>query len=476
MMRSFSSSLHPIYSGDKSMTGKPFVFMIGPALLLAGCSSLARNAANPCRPDSLNKVGAEGYLAWLACSCMPGLIDDLDSIVASAEAAADVYVSGNYPIHAFGDPSFISEALGRAGGLISLNLHVKLGPNSPDGKTVGVVLYCVREQSLAADLAEINSLHESGATVIMFARKAIIDAARQQGVRVAGFVDNHAAPNGGLYRAANGQWAVPTDPTANVVALWTWTGEFVAACTRRGKMPTMYKAFGSPGGFDWAKSIRGQRFHAEPPRPVAAGTAARSYLAALGASLAKIRSREMKPIRNAARLAFDARRAGRQALVFAHGHAIKDSPGCPCDPGCIVQANEGWFDPKPGIVPGPGDFLLYIGFGGMPDYGSFEKHDYLNSWRAAGASVAWCFGDMNHETFDAGFRKIRKGEPFIDQHMYQGDAAVQFPGYPIPILPTSGVTAEAVLWMIAAECHRLAAAETAVVDTAAAKTTPVKND
>jgi len=123
-----------------------------------------------------------------------------------------------------------------------------------------------------------------------------------------------------------------------------------------------------------------------------------------------------------------------------------------------MQANQGWFDPKPGIQLGPGDFLLYIGFGGMPDYGSFEKHDYLNAWRAAGLRIAWCFGDMNHETFDAGFRQIRKGEPFIDQHMYQGDAAVQFSGYEIPILPTSGVTAEAVLWMVTAEYHRLASA------------------
>ena len=428
------------------------------ALLLTGCGSLTRDAANPCRPDSLNQVGAEGYLAWLTCSCMPGILGDLDAIVSSAETAADVYVSGNYPIHGFGDQSFICEALGRAGGLMSFGGHGKLSPNSPDGKTAAVILYCVREQSLAADLDEINSLHASGATVIVFARRAIIDAARQQGVQAAVFLDNHAAPNGGLFPTADGQYVVPTDATANVVALWAWTGELVAACTRRGKMPTMFKAFGSPGGFDWAKAIRGARFHAEPPRPVAAGTAARSYLTALGASLAELRSHEMKPIRMAARMAFDAHQAGHRACVFAHGHAIKDSPGCPHDPGYLVQANDGWFDPKPGIELGPGDFLLYIGFGGMPDWGGFQKHDYLTAWRTAGPSIAWCFGDMNHKTFTAAVRQIRKGELLIDQHMYQGDAVVQFPGYPIAILPTSGVTAEAVLWMVTAEYHRLASA------------------
>lgn len=29
-----------------------------------------------------------------------------------------------------------------------------------------------------------------------------------------------------------GPWVVPTDPPANLTALWVWTGEFIGACTR----------------------------------------------------------------------------------------------------------------------------------------------------------------------------------------------------------------------------------------------------
>jgi hypothetical protein len=36
---------------------------------------------------------------------------------------------------------------------------------------------------------------------------------------------------------------VPTNRAAGAVAFWVWTGEFVATCTRRGKVPSMYLAY-----------------------------------------------------------------------------------------------------------------------------------------------------------------------------------------------------------------------------------------
>jgi hypothetical protein len=34
----------------------------------------------------------------------------------------------------------------------------------------------------------------------------------------------------------------PVDTVANIIDLWTWTGEFVAACTRLGHMPVLYQS------------------------------------------------------------------------------------------------------------------------------------------------------------------------------------------------------------------------------------------
>ena len=34
----------------------------------------------------------------------------------------------------------------------------------------------------------------------------------------------------------------PVDTVANIIELWTWTGEFVAACIRLGRMPVLYQS------------------------------------------------------------------------------------------------------------------------------------------------------------------------------------------------------------------------------------------
>ena len=46
-------------------------------------------------------------------------------------------------------------------------------------------------------------------------------------------------------------------------------------------------------------------------------------------------------------------------------------------------------------------------------------------------------------------------EIFIDQHWRFGDAVATVPGYDIKIFPTSGVIADAALWMVNAEMFAL---------------------
>ena len=401
--------------------------------------------------------GAEGYYQWITGVCMPEIERDLPWIIESAGAAAEAYVQDGSTISGMGEPGFVSEALGRAGGLIALGFGspVDKTPKRGGGGPRRVVLYCIREESLDNDLAEINALHEKGACVIAFGREEFIDVAARRRVKAAAFVNSHAARDGGLFIGADGRFVVPTDPVANLIALWTWTGEFVAACTRLGKMPVMYKAYGSPGGYDWAKKHRSKKFHEAEPTPVRSGEFGRAFLSGLARSLDGIRTTEFADIRQAAELASDARLAGKKVYVFVHGHAIKDRMGCPHDPGYFTQYNEGWFDPRPGVELKSGDFLMYIGHGGMPTWGKFDKHNYLVAWREAGVKMVWSFGDMNHESFESSVGRIRDDEIFIDQHMYQGDACVPVPGHPIDIIPTSGVTSEAVLWMVNAEYHRL---------------------
>ena len=57
--------------------------------------------------------------------------------------------------------------------------------------------------------------------------------------------------------APDGQWQVPTGPTANLVSGWAFIAEFVAACLRHGKMPAMYQGYAVPGAKERSAALGG---------------------------------------------------------------------------------------------------------------------------------------------------------------------------------------------------------------------------
>ena len=82
---------------------------------------------------------------------------------------------------------------------------------------------------------------------------------------------------------------LPLDTVVNAAELWMWTAEFVAACTRSGKMPVLYQSYGLPGGYERAKKYQGKRFHDDLSiKPVAAGVLGKEYLERIHGILAQI--------------------------------------------------------------------------------------------------------------------------------------------------------------------------------------------
>ena len=149
-------------------------------------------------------AAAESYL-----SALRGEIaqtrSNLATLSRSADRAATEFAAGGNLRAAGRQADFIGEACGRAGGLMAV---APLNQGSPTNHDV--ILYAVPGSTDAEDLKVIDRWQKQGATVIQFRSRA------------------------GLYRNH-----VPVDTVANVVDLWTWTGEFVAACTRLGRMPVL---------------------------------------------------------------------------------------------------------------------------------------------------------------------------------------------------------------------------------------------
>lgn len=394
--------------------------------------------------DGGHEGGADRYLSWLE-SCISSAAADVPGLIPSAEAAAAVYVRDGQQLGIFGDEGLASEAYGRSGGLMRLS---RLG-RTVSSDWHGVVLCFPRDGRLARDFAAIRNLVKTGRYVVMFVRPSVRARAEAAGVRPNALVTCHASAEGGLFRDSGGTWVVPTSPAASIVALWTWLGEFVAACTRLGRMPVMYQSYDVPGARHRPETFRGVRFHPELPVPMAAGHAATAYLRELADVVGRFRSAERQNVRHAADTAAASLLLGRRLYAFPHNHTLlRGRIGGPHDPGFFVQLNDDWFRARPTLQVDRGDLVFCIGYSRI--YAGSDFAGFADAMRARGVRLMWSIASYDRDPA-RGAAAIRSDEVLIDQHWRYGDAVVDCPGYDIRILPTSGVMAETVMWCVVSD-------------------------
>jgi hypothetical protein len=305
-------------------------------------------------------AGAEAYYQWLT-NCMDEIEKDLPAIVRSAEVAARIHTDG-WAIGIVGEVGFQNEGLGRCGGLMSA---------ASARSDVRVRLTGLVDASAYNDKSPCTNANSDGCVEIGFGSKSVLDGALARGAPFDFAVDNHAAEHNGLFPAGDGKWVAPTVYNANIVALWTWTGEFAAACTRLGKMPLMFQGFTFPGGEERALKLGGPEvlkysgpgtakfFHDEAPERVEAGTAGHAYLREVRTVLEKVRREEMRNIHRAATAAADALRNGRAVYLIAEWHAFNSIKKRQCNADYVSYGPQ----PKSGAgIFKPGDVVFSCGY------------------------------------------------------------------------------------------------------------------
>jgi hypothetical protein len=268
-----------------------------------------------------------------------------------------------------------------------------------------VVLYATPGPPNAGDLKIVGQWQEQGAVVIKFSSAA------------------------GLYRDH-----FPLDTVANVADLWTWTGEFVAACTRRGKMPVLYQSYGLPGGPARGKKYQGKKFHDDLSiKPLAAEALGRDYLEQLERVLGKVGDTQIRKILQAAQWWDEA----RSATTFVTGHMFPRHAQDPRTvPLGILTAVPAWEDKELLDASHPPRLVLYIGY-------QFAPQKLMDAVKAMGVRLVYC--------------EVQPAQPpepsgnilYIDPAWPLADACVNVPGYDVPILPLSGVVQAAIYWTIA---------------------------
>jgi hypothetical protein len=331
---------------------------------------------------------------------------NLATLTESADRAAHDFLSGGNLWVAGRQADFISEACGRAGGLMAITPLGRQVPTNHD-----VVLYAVPGSLDDGDLSLLKQWQERGTTVITFCSSA-------------GLFDEH----------------FPVDTVANVIELWTWTGEFVAACTRLGRMPVLYQSYGLPGGPERGKKYHGKRFHDDLTiKPITAGVLGRQLLDQIERMLAKIDKTPKPNLLQAAQWW----RQARSATTLVTGHMFPrhgQDPRAlqPCD----FIAVPAWEDKDLLDTTHPPSFVLYLGY-------QFAPQKLVEQAKAMGVKLVYC--DV---------QPTQPPEPasnilFIDPAWLLADGCVTVPGYDIPILPASGAVQAAVYWTIASERAKL---------------------
>ncbi len=333
---------------------------------------------------------------------------DLLAIQTAVETAADRLLAGG-KLWASGNPALVSEITGRAGGLMMIR---SLGTSVPAAGDV--VLHFPESGGTSPDgpafVAAFGGADAKGAVIPTHAEVCGISPSLAQ--------------------------AIPA---------WLFTGELVAALTRRGKMPVIFESIGAYGGYARMTQYKNGEvpFHDDKQvPPVAYGVLGNRFADNVSAMLRRVDREQRAQLERAGAWAREARAAKRQLFMYSMGHLFPDEVGKTAL-GAIFRSavwNAGFRGPKPEDAYHAGDVAILIGYQHPPG-------DLLRKTRPAGAQVAYTalFADRDfvHDS----------GVVWIDPMWSWPDACVPLEGYDVPLLPASGIVNAAIAW----ELYRLTA-------------------
>jgi len=331
---------------------------------------------------------------------------------APAELVAEALLAGRALDLGGGDVGWISEGLGRSGGLMVTGHHSPTA--SAHAGDVEWLSYCARTYDL-----ELKKAAELESKKFLVLGSGPLPAGGAPGFQH--WTDSLTPWN------ADANFAL----LGNLLSLWTLTGEVAAATARRGRTlvfwqsmfyPTLHPEFQGRN-----ERYRGHTFHekGEPHMdPVQPGVAARAYLDSIAAMFHDIQAQELDKIVSVGK-EMARRSASHPATLLIVSHMMHNE----------LWGEGKWFKEYKGdnehlpAALGPDGYLVYLGYyDGVPP----ETWDAV---RRAKARAAWIVVPLAGQNLN--FEQY--GDVMINQHYEPGDAAIAMPGYDIRILPPSGI-------------------------------------
>ncbi len=355
----------------------------------------------------------------------------VDLISAGADAAAERFCSGGTLCGSADEEGFESELNGRSGGFMGMKAHPE--PSS----------LCERDVLVAGTLgldpngqaAYLEEAQRRGAFIVLVGSAASPLRPLADLYIVTG-VEPGTAP---AFRHEDGA-VCPLAPVLNIAALWVFSAELLAACTRRGRMPAMYQSACVPDGGPRNARYAGQGFHEEDEftvLPIPAGEKGREYLLHLYKAFAGLLTVEAQKLELLGERAAAAISRGGKVWCESIGHHLPSQRGLAGDPGIFTMRFPERGEKIEALS--PSDFYVYNGY-------FFYPEQNLAEVREAGIASAWLTGGREVVSISG-----HQNEIHIDAHWGYGDACVAIPGYDVRVLPPSGVVTTANLWACVAQ-------------------------
>ena len=373
------------------------------------------------------------YLAVLLAG-VEDLRPRLPVISEAADQVAGHLAAGGRLLLASARPDFTSEGFVRSGGLMlaeEWRPHTRLAPDD-------TVILGWSGAPPDQELELLRDLRASGALIVGIGPAAWAGADSALG---AGLFLESSLPLPEAVTAPFGGEGYPLISLQNLVVLWAFTGEIVAALTRIGRMPAMYQSVLVAGARDRNAQFVGSRFHhthqvpAMPP-----GQVGGDYLDAIGAILRALIEEEARAIERVGAVCAEVFDAGRVIHAGMISHFPVHQHGAPGDP--LYMRRLGALD---GESPSSaelerelqsGDLFFFLGYYRRP------TQAYRAARRAGARIVEVITGDGADDPPQPD-HVIRPKWPF-------GDAVARVPGYDVEILPSSGIVQAAIYWAVVA--------------------------
>ncbi len=359
----------------------------------------------------------------------------LPEIASLAERVAERHLRGGLIGFPWIGSTLEQELFGRSGGLMHIGFdRCWKAERAAEQKANDVVIFAWDDAPKPDDLKRMREYRDKGVFVLGFGARnspqlAACDA----------WIDCGSSSYAG---------AGKTEHFTNAVNGWLFIGEFVGALTRRGKMPAMWKSWGMTDGKDWsARYFTKAQFHDDfAVPPVAPGEVGRRYLERIRFMVARLRSTELGTLRAMGERIAAELQAGRKTIVASSGHMVMNYVGRFSD--ALWAENHEVHD---NVESQMSDFEKKT-----PDGALVVRLDANGLHRSV------------HELFARKHQRVllltaenprpefaipADSELRADLGFTFGDACVSLDGYPIPILPPSGVMQIAAYEAINAEVH-----------------------